>query len=62
MVKWKFLYQNTLTECVKDLDNWSELLILESLLTTFKLSIVFKDSWGSSVNSSSLKSNHHKQI
>jgi len=38
------------TECVTDLDYQSELLIFESILTPFKLSIVFGGSWGSTEN------------
>jgi len=38
------------TECVTNLDYRSEFLIFESILTTVKLSIVLKGSWGSSVN------------
>ncbi len=38
------------TECVTDLDEQSELLIFKSILTSFKLSIVFGGSWGSAEN------------
>jgi len=44
------LVKNATTECVTDLDSWSEMIIFESILTTFKLSIVFRGSWGRSVN------------
>jgi len=33
-----------------DLDKWSEIIIFESILTTFKFSVIFRDSWGCSVN------------
>jgi hypothetical protein len=38
------------TEGVKDLDLQSELLIFESILTTFKLRIIHRGSWGSIEN------------
>jgi len=39
------------TECVTDLDKQSsKMIIFESILTTFELSIIFRGSWGSSVN------------
>ncbi len=40
------------------------MFIFESILTTFKSSIVFRSSWGSSENFSSFKiePSHHKQI
>ncbi len=38
------------TECVMDLDYQNELLIFESILTSFKLSIIFGGSWGSTEN------------
>jgi len=40
----------TTTECVADLDQRSEMIIFEPILTTFKSSVVFRDSWGNSVN------------
>ena len=38
------------TECVIDLDPQSKMIIFESLLTTFELSISFRGSWESSEN------------
>jgi len=38
------------TECVTDLGEWSEMIIFESILAFFKSSIVFRGSWGISVN------------
>ncbi len=38
------------TESVTDLDYRSEMIIFESILTFFKLSVVFRGSWGSCVN------------
>ncbi len=43
------------TECVTDLDQQNEMIILESILTTFKSSIIFRCSRGSSVNWLELK-------
>ena len=37
-----------ITECVTDLDKRSEMIIFESILTTFEASFVFSGSWGSS--------------
>jgi len=36
------------TECGTDVDEQSEMIVFESILTTFELSIVFKGSWGTS--------------
>jgi len=36
--------------CHVDLDEGGEMIIFESILTTFKSSVVFRGSWGSSVN------------
>jgi len=41
---------NKSTVCVTELDQQSELLIFESILTSFKPSIVFGGSWGSTEN------------
>jgi len=38
------------TECVTDLDYQSKLLIFELILTSFKPSIIFGGSWGSTEN------------
>jgi len=38
------------TESVTDLDQGLELLIFESILTSFKLSIIFRGNWGSIEN------------
>jgi len=43
-------YRLSHTECITDLDLGSEMIIFESILTTFKASVVFRGSWGSSVN------------
>jgi len=37
------------TVSVTDLDQWIEVIIFESILTTFQLSIIFRGSWGISV-------------
>jgi len=47
--RWKWC-QVYATECVTDLDKQSELVIFESILTTFKLSIIYGGSWGSIEN------------
>jgi len=38
------------TECVTELDLQSEMIIFESILTTFEMSNIFGGSWGSSAN------------
>jgi len=38
------------TECVMDLDSQNKKIIFVSILITFQLSVVFRGSWGSSVN------------
>jgi len=43
-------HQHFATECVSDLDYCTEIIIKGSILTTLKLSIIFRGSWGSSVN------------
>ena len=37
-------------ECVTDLDLRREMIIFESILTTFEASTIFSGSWGSSEN------------
>jgi hypothetical protein len=44
---WKLRF---CTECVKDLDYQSQMIIFESILSTFELSIIFRGSLGSGVN------------
>ena len=38
------------TECVTELDFRPEMIIFESILTTFEASHIFRGSWGSSEN------------
>ncbi len=38
------------TECVTDLDQGSDIVIFESILSTFESNVVFRGSCGSSVN------------
>jgi len=38
------------TDCVMDLNKWSEMIIFEPILTTFESSVIYRGSWGSSVN------------
>jgi len=52
-----------LTECVKDLDLQSKMVIFESNLTNFKFSAVFFVAAGAVVKIGlSLKPNHHKDM
>jgi len=44
------VYKRILAECVTDLDKQSDLLIVQSILTSFKQSIIFGGSWGSTEN------------
>ncbi len=48
--KTKWLPPHESTECVTDLEYQIELLIFESILTSFKLSIIFGGSWGNNKN------------
>jgi len=45
------------TECVKDLDEQSKMIIFGSILTTFESSSIFGGSWGSIEIGLSLKPN-----
>jgi len=40
---------STTTEWVTDLDKRSEMIIFDSILTTFKASIIFRGSWAGSI-------------
>jgi hypothetical protein len=44
------------------LDQGSEMIIYESILTTFEKSAIFRGNWAASKIGLSLKSNHHRQI
>jgi len=45
------LVKSTLsTECVADLEEWSEMIIFEMIFNTFESSSIFGDSWGSIEN------------
>jgi hypothetical protein len=46
----------------KDPDQDGEMIIFESILTTFEASFIFPGSWGSRQIGLSLKLNHRKQI
>ena len=53
MVKTVSLQQKNVfeaSECVTDLDQLSEMIIFESISTTFEESVIFGGSWGSSKN------------
>ncbi len=50
------------SECVTDLDKQIKMIIFESILTSFKLNIILRDSWAVVKIGLSLKSNHHKEI
>ena len=58
---WKYSDHNDI-DCVSDLDLLRKAIISESLLTTFKASIIFWGSWGSGKTWLSLKPNHHNQV
>ncbi len=50
------------TECVTDLNQQSEMIIFESFLTTFEVSVIFSGSWGSGENLLELELYHHKKV
>ena len=50
------------TECVMDLDKLREMIIFESLLTTFEASYILEAAGGVVKIGKSLKSNQHNQV
>jgi len=47
---WHITRSTCTTECVTDLDSCSQMIIFQSIMTFFELSIIFIGSWGCCVN------------
>ena len=62
LVKSSLVKSSVHAECVMDLIRLDEVIIKESLLTTFEVSIIFEAVGALAKICSSIKPNHHNQV